>query len=150
MYIVNPNRVSMEANNFAVIDLTGGEDAGYEVGDIILRTTPDPPRYGSWIRIANGQMLIGVDESNTLFDEASKTGGAADEIIPYHMHSLTAAVTHTGSTTTGYPGHNRSGSKVSGFAAGSARSIVYAGTSGNTVNANYQPFFTCFIYARVA
>ncbi|MDO4486030.1 MAG: hypothetical protein Q4C46_05470 [Bacillota bacterium] len=119
--------------------------------------------------------MVGVDTSQTEFDKVEETGGNPDAIIPYHYHSVSAVSigtsgTHNhqvicsldnGSTQSGsgndYVYKNNSGgsrmlTETSGGHTHSvpAHNTAYAGTSGNTKNANLQPYITVYYWKRTA
>lgn len=116
-----------------------------------------------------GQVPVGYDSSNTLFNAVGKPGGQKDAIVPYHNHSVSAITggipstgsehTHTLSNATGvwrYTGAStnissgsstqRTTSTISVNSSGAhthnfpSHNTNYTPSADNKTNANYQPF----------
>ena len=94
---------------------------------------------------------------------AGDTGGSTDSVVPYHNHANTLTdPTHRHSYTTPSGGNYEptglynSGSPGvysgnTGFAStGITITNAYAGTAGNTLNANLQPFIVVYMWQRTA
>lgn len=123
-------------------------DLIYPVGSIYMSVNSKNPGEiygGTWQRIAKGRAIVGVDEDDSDFSTAKKTGGekthtsTIDE-MPKHSHKIKAS----GSTTGGYVGtlrNNASDGPASGF-------IEEVG--GGKPHNNLQPYFTCYIFVRTA
>ncbi|MDR1072000.1 MAG: hypothetical protein LBL21_05150 [Rickettsiales bacterium] len=123
-------------------------EAMYPVGAIYLSTSSTNPAtlfgFGTWERFGQGRALVGVNESETEFSSASKTGGAK-------THTLTIAE---------MPSHNHgSGFQTGNFPNGlggisSTTAATYFGTfpyqgSGGAHN-NLQPYIAVYIWRRVS
>lgn len=120
----------------------------YPVGSIymsIISKNPGEIYGGIWQRIAKGRAIVGVDEDDSDFSTAEKTGGEKEHTLtinemPKHSHKIKAS----GSTTGGYAGvlrNNASDGQASGF-------IEEEG--GGQQHNNLQPYFTCYIFVRTA
>lgn len=119
------------------------------IGSIYLSvndTNPSAFFGGKWEQIAQGRTLVGVDTSQTEFNTVKKTGGEKTHILtvnemPQHKHYNTRwggdvgawAVMGSNGTGTGSDYDNQTG--LSG---------------GNQPHNNLQPYFTCYIWCRVA
>ena len=122
----------------------------YPVGSIYISiTNTNPSTYlgGTWTAFGTGRTLVGYNSGNTLFDTPEKAGGNADLIIPYHNHSQISILgANTGGTAVAWGLVNSPTATTAMLGANHPTS--YAGTSGNTVNANYQPYITVYMWKR--
>lgn len=150
------------------------------VGMIIHSTTLDTETkviaiYSgtTWIQ-HSGYFLRGAS-SNVVANNAQKTGGNDNAIVPYHNHTTASsgtctitssgAHTHSYSTVAAYgPASPSSSSTRATPATGSISSsgahthtvpnhthtINYAGTNGNTTNANIPNYKSVYIWERTA
>lgn len=95
--------------------------AAYPINSIYLSISPTNPHdifgFGTWERIANGQYLIGIQDSNPWFDTVGSTGSNGNSGNWNHTHSY--AHTH------GVPGKAHTHGYGGYYAA-----ISFAGTSG--------------------
>ena len=84
--------------------------AAWPIGSVYMSvndTNPGSLIGGSWVRIANGRMLVGVDESDTDFNDSEKTGGSKALQQHNHTASTSAAGNHSHSgSTNGAGNHN--------------------------------------------
>lgn len=132
---------------------------------------------GTWVKDSAGRVTVAIDTSNTALDTIGKTGGNTNAIIPYHNHGFTnptiassGAHVHTlnlrnagtsgnratNNVTYGASGHDyqnsnpfvSSGSHSHTYSA--SGSVGYAGTNGNTINANLQPYIVVNRWHRTA
>lgn len=98
----------------------------------------------------SGRVPVGRDANDTDFDDVGNNGGTKDAIVPYHNHTQAG---HSHSTSPQlYRVENRFGSGTrnaagtySGYGAAvntdtRTPTINYAGTSGNEIGANLQPY----------
>lgn len=97
-----------------------------------------------------GKVPVGYDVNDTDFDTVGNSGGTKDAIVPYHTHTQSS---HSHATSPQlYRVENRFGSgsrnaagTYSGYGAAvntdsKQPAIQYAGTQGNEVGANLQPY----------
>ena len=126
----------------------------YPTGSIYLSVNNINPSQwfgGTWEQIAKGRTLVGVDTSDTDFNTVKKTGGAKTHILsinemPGHSHNNPCAVTYNGSAAM-----NRSlFATNSDFWTKSDPNNATASTGGGQAHNNLQPYFTCYIWCRVA
>lgn len=75
----------------------GGGQA-FAVGGVYISMVATNPAtllgYGTWVQIAAGRVLVGVDPGQVEFDTVRKTGGAkthtiAESELPAHSHAVT-------------------------------------------------------------
>lgn len=119
----------------------------YPVGSIymsIISKNPGEIYGGIWQRIAKGRAIVGVDEDDSDFSTAEKTGGEKEHTLtiaemPKHRHDMNYGDSLGGNGT----GYAYSGTIGSGPAA-----MLYAG--GSQAHNNLQPYFTCYIFVRTA
>lgn len=122
----------------------------FPVGTVTLRIDNTDPTIlygGTWVRIAKGRALIGVDEDDTDFSEAAKTGGAKT-----HTQTVSEMPAHTHYV----PNYNANGYDQPTGAA------TYGGTKGynaaiSTLSAGdgqamdiMNPYFTVYVWMRTA
>ena len=90
---------------------------------------------------------------------AGDTGGSTDGIVPYHRHTNTLTdPSHSHSYTTPLGPYTLSGSGGTGSNPGTTGGALtgititnaYAGTPGNTTNANMQPYIVVYMWQRTA
>lgn len=129
------------------------------MGHVIATVNPDYDpnklfKTHTWERFAKGQTLVGVNESDTAFNTAGKTGGekthtlTVDE-MPSHSHSLRYGTGNMsdylgGSTNTyglTYPGL--------GTIVGSYPNVA-TNVGGGSAHNNLQPYVTVYYWKRTA
>lgn len=165
-------------NGAGFLDKTGILNLFYPVGSYYETsdTTFDPNNSwgGTWSLEAEGFVHIGAGANYT----AGDTGGSADAIIPYHNHSVSAVTAGiTGgshshnqqgwyglkSASSGTAKECRARTKISTDPSEAGTNIAsththdlpahntnYAGTSGNAVGANMQPYIVVNRWHRTA
>lgn len=123
----------------------------YPIGSIYLSITDiNPSKWfgGTWEQIAQGRTLIGVDTNDSDFNTVKKIGGEK-------KHKLTINEMPSHSHTKNSVGWTGSG----GFWVGSGtyttldfdKDTGLTGyTGGNQAHNNLQPYFTCYIWCRIA
>ena len=133
----------------------------YPIGAIYLsvdNTNPSKLFGGTWEQIAKGRTLVGVDTNDTDFNTVKKTGGS--KYLQQHRHYLwNDGVTNVNWDISTYP------DKVSAyFATSGATDLPYSirgsaksearyrrsGEAGTGNSGNLQPYFTCYIWCRMA
>ena len=123
--------------------------AAYPVGSIYMSvnsTSPNSLFGGTWARFANGRCLVGVNESDTDFSSAQKTGGEKEHSLtidemPSHNHKIKL---YESSVDTNVGNIMRSKSTTSTVNGVSER------TGGNSAHNNLQPYITVYIWRRIA
>jgi hypothetical protein len=84
---------------------SGGALAAWPVGSVFISVVPTDPATllggGTWVRIAEGRMLVGQSAGDPAFDTVEETGGAksvtlTEAMLPVHDHSMTHG--HTASS----------------------------------------------------
>ena len=116
--------------------------APFKVGGVYVSVDSTNPAttlgYGTWVEIAQGETLVGVDTGDTDFNTVEKTGGSK-------THTLTVAE---------MPAHTHTYDKQSG--AGSGFSVAANGTAstntgstgGDGSHNNVQPYLTVYFWKR--
>ena len=150
----------------------------YPVGSIYLSvndTNPSKWFGGTWVQIAKGRTLVGVDTNDTDFNTVQKTGGS--KATEKHSHTrgtmeikgtfrfnddndnagIDAPVSGTGAIS-GVNGSG-SGSGVAGTSWNVAKGFDFKASNnwtgatsefGTGNSGNLQPYFTCYIWCRTA
>lgn len=103
----------------------------YPIGSIFLSvndTNPSTWFGGSWEQIAKGRTLVGVNKNDTDFNTVQKTGGSKTNS---HRHVVGEPITTTDKT----PGEG----------------VVSEGNFTGVADISLlQPYFTCYIWCRIA
>jgi hypothetical protein len=123
--------------------------------------------FGTWERIAEGRVVVGVDSADTDFDTAEETGGEKTHTL---TESEMPSHNHSGSTSADGE-HTHSFYYVSGDGSGSTGGIDYetrtnkstittssngehfhtiSSSGGGSAHNNLQPYITAYIWKRVA
>ena len=124
------------------------------VGTIITTTnSANPSTYigGTWERFANGRVLVGVDEADTDFSNAEKTGGEKKhqltvEEMPSHSHPIS----RYNPSGTGFDATQRKLAAAPVNASGVAGGVDTNPVGGNIAHNNLQPFVTVYFWKRTA
>lgn len=137
----------------------------WPVGSVFISITPDNPAellgFGTWVGIASGRMLVGVDPGDPDFDSSEKIGGEkevvlTEEQIPEHNHEqlphnhvLTGGITDD--TSAPYLGPDAAKSANSPFSAGILPALAEnLPAGGGQPHNNLPPYFTVYIFKREA
>lgn len=140
---------SITAQNSSTIDF----DTIYPVGSVYLsvnNTNPSTYFGGTWEQIAQGKTLVGVDLSDSDFNESRKTGGEKRHTLsisemPNHTHSL-----YSENDAGPYTSYNGNRLPVLGDTNKTWTYVIPINyTGGNQSHNNLQPYFTCYIWTRV-
>ncbi|OHX26867.1 hypothetical protein BKX95_07995 [Streptococcus iniae] len=126
----------------------------YPIGSIFISTSsanPSTTMGGTWVRYAQGQTIVGVNENDSDFNTVGKTGGAKTHTLtvnelPAHQHDV--------NTEAGTAG-NASGWQNVGSVMRSAQTSYTQGVKTNSVGGgqahnNMQPYITTYIWLRTA
>lgn len=143
----------------------------YETSDSTFN--PNNAWGGTWVQETEGQVHVSAGSNYAVSGALSNTsdGGSKDAIIPYHRHSVSKvsdAITggsHFHTTYREKVAANGTGRLIPGASATSegvntnskththdlpAHNTNYAGTDGNTNNANMQPYIVVYRWHRTA
>ena len=101
--------------------LTSSSSSKYSVGDIVYMDTDNNPTYvygGTWVRTAQGRVLVGVNTDDSDFQKTMLLGGEKTHTLttsemPSHYH--TGTVSSAGSHNHGYSYNGTNGYGVSVF-----------------------------------
>lgn len=145
--------------NNAVLE---GKKSLYPVNSIYLSLNSTNPAdvfgFGTWVQIAQGRSLVGVDTEDEDFEYASKIGGSKT-----HNHASGDLVADIGAVDSnlGSIGYNATGATKNNYNRGITGSAIgdidskkanHATTvSGNTSNSSsLQPYYCIYIFKRTA
>lgn len=131
-------------------------DMIYPVGSIFISTSsanPSTTMGGTWVRYAQGQTIVGVNENDSDFNTAGKTGGAKTHTLtiaemPRHDHNVSNdnnALLLAESSTKAYA--------IAGAGSGSKGWPWQKGVQaegGNQPHNNLQPYVTVYMWRRTA
>ena len=125
---------------------SGSALSAYPVGSIYISvnaTNPGTIFGGTWEAWGTGRMPVGVDTSQTEFNDVEKTGGEKTHTLtisemPKHRHDV---LIHASSVFS-------SGTNKSGYISGTGKMSDYVG-SGAAHN-NLPPYITCHMWKRTA
>lgn len=139
----------------------------YPVGSIYISVMDvNPTNFfgGTWERFAKGRTLVGVDETQTEFNEVNKTGG--NKNLQSHSHTMNDAGNHIHKTDYGETiavGRWQWQANASTYAANDnqngylLRGMGYAGNHKHTINSsgsgnsgNLQPYITVYMWRRIS
>lgn len=126
-------------------------DAVYPVGSIYMSvkaTNPGTLFGGTWVAIAQGRCLVGVNTSDNDFKTPEKTGGEK-------THKLTVAEmpSHSHKYINGQTGSLSWADGGIWIGDGTYTTVNFSdisSTGGNQSHNNLQPYFTCYIWKRTA
>lgn len=136
-----------------IIAPTVATDKAWPVGSVFIHTTNVNPAtllgVGTWVRYANGRVLVGVDENQAEFDSVGETGGAKTHTltlteIPNHSHPQYVTA-NTGGTGVRRD-YNETGTGYSAYPQG----ITTGGAGGGEPHNNLQPYITVYMWRRTA
>lgn len=130
----------------------------YPVGSIFLSVIDINPSTwfgGAWEQIAQGRTLVGVDSNDTDFNTVKKTGGSKQLQSHSHLIAGSGATNNTGDLDAKHP--------VAYWTSKGASDLPYSlrnapdgatkgvtSLSGTGSSGNLQPYFTCYIWCRIA
>lgn len=185
--IVIPDEMVSKVGGESKLDPSGGPgptSQAFPVGSVFISVVSTNPAtllgYGTWIAIAAGRTLIGVDDLDADFNAAEKTGGAKTHVLtaaempshthvqnahghvvtdPGHAHVQRHFPTATGASIGNTIDTSMSGTQTnSGLSTASATTGVTVGnatavnqnTGGGGSHNNLQPFLTVYLWKRTA
>ena len=117
----------------------------------ISGTNPSTYLGGTWERFANGRVLVGVDEADTDFSNAEKTGGEKKHLLtveemPSHSHPIS----RYSPSGTGFDQSQRKLAAAPNNGTGVAGGVYTNPVGGNIAHNNLQPFMTVYFWKRTA
>jgi hypothetical protein len=146
--------------------------AAYPVGSVYINASSasNPASifgFGTWVEFGSGQVMVGQNVSDPLFDVLEETGGSKDAVVVSHTHTVQSGGAHNHTTTYGwhcdidYFGNNitaftQPGSGVCGNVSysvgsdGSSHSHTLNATGVSGTNANVQPYIVVKMWKRTA
>lgn len=145
----------------------------FPIGSIYLSVNDTNPSIwfgGIWEQISKGRTLIGVDTNDIDFSTVKKTGGEKNHALtinemPSHKHLIYQDARGNGNkfaVTTSYAdsvgnkiqnlaGANGLVSNLSPNSGDNAKGLINADYEGRgQVHNNMPPYFTCYIWCRIA
>lgn len=119
----------------------------------VVNTNPSQWFGGVWESFGTGRVLVGVDTTQTEFNEVMKTGGSKSVTlninqIPSHYHNMyhTGRLLYwdSGLAGMGYPNYNGATPIQSTWDARTANS------GGGQAHNNLQPYITVYMWRRIS
>ena len=160
-----------ETDSVSAVNLNNSIQALYPVGSVYINasngTNPGTLLgFGTWERIAEGRVVVGVNSTDTDFDTVEKTGGekthqlTVDE-MPSHNHtgatSTDGSHNHTyskyssvGHGIDGTYGSPESGTGTTSTNGSHSHSLNINSTGGSNAHNNLQPYITVYMWKRTA
>ena len=134
----------------------------YPIGSIYMSVADTSPASflgGTWTRFGQGRVLVGVDSTDSSFDEPEEQGGEKVHKLtalelPSHRHSVnigTQTITNDTALVRG-PSGTDSGVTLldSAMITNNNGTLVYTGTRGsNNDHNNLQPYITVYMWKRL-
>lgn len=123
----------------------------YPIGSIYLsvnNTNPSKWFGGTWEQIAKGRTLVGVDTSQTEFNTVKKTGGS--KYTERHTHDSTVLTRANGNANASTWGELQRANVNVGNSESKTNTYSSNGYFGSGNSGNLQPYFTCYIWCRIA
>ncbi len=136
----NMAQAAQEAADSAMATATAGPSASWPVGSLYFSILSTDPAtlfgFGTWVRVAEGKFIVGLDSTDTDFDAAEKTGGAKT-VDASHDHvsgaiTINSESTHTHSIDP--PSTTTSGPSVQNFNEGSGAAVLSNENHTHTVD----------------
>ena len=144
-------------------------EAAYPVGSVYINASvsTNPGTlfgFGSWIAFGTGRVMVGLDSSDSNFNNIGQTGGSKNATLPSHNHTATSNVTDPGHlhglgrTIGGYgPLQFVTGSGVQDYfpntntaTTGISVSTTINSSGTTATDKNLQPYITVFMWKRTA
>ena len=122
----------------------------YPVGSIYLSVNDiNPSKWfgGTWEQIAKGRTLVGVDTSQTEFNTVKKIGGEKEVKLTTGNYAWNNYLTNAPIPEVGGSIIDTGWNSTSAYYGIQAR---YGGTNVNIPHNNLPPYFTCYIWCRIA
>jgi hypothetical protein len=145
------------------------KQALYPVGSIYTNSsvTTNPATllgFGTWTAFGAGRVMVGLNDSDALFDALEETGGSKDATLVSHSHTFSGTTAAVGNHQHGiFGGTFGAGGGGAGFigsststlsSAAGAHDHAYSGTTNtqgsSATNANLQPYITVAMWKRTA
>ena len=146
------------------VQIKGNPVVYYPVGAIYMSvdsTNPSEIFGGTWEAFAQGRVLVGVDTSQTEFNEVEKTGGS--KFLQEHTHTINNAGAHTHNVKALSGSASGSGTCLESFGNGAPKTRTVSGaalsagshthtmsSAGDGDSENLQPYITCYMWKRTA
>lgn len=134
-------------------------DILFPVNSIYLSvSSTNPTNYfgGTWVQIAQGRTLVGVDTSDSDFNAVQKTGGS--KYLQQHYHDVKWGSPDGSGVTISNTGSGAACLNITNvnWAYNEISSDIYTSSNlrtnreGRGDSGNLQPYFTCYIWLRTA
>lgn len=164
------NKLGEKKNILDVIDelILERDEIKHPIGDLIFNMSGTNPKdylgFGTWVLVAAGKFLVGVDKDDTDFDEAGKTGGEkTHKLTSSELPKLTGQAkfrdisisdSNTIISASGILSRNNeswSGSHAAMTTSG--KDTYYYNNlninfGGDVAHNNIPPFYACYVFQR--
>lgn len=125
-------------------------DICYPVGSLYMSVNNTNPKLlfgGEWVRFGKGRVPVSVDENDSDFNEAGKTGGS--KYLQEHSHTGIFSVNNNVERKGGY-GTSSEHTGIISEMGGTAWTSYYTGPAGTGKSGNLQPYIAVYMWQRTA
>jgi hypothetical protein len=143
--------------------IAAAKQALYPVGSIYVNAgvTTNPATllgFGTWVAFGAGQVMVGLNAGDPLFDALEETGGSKDATVVSHTHTATVTdpghahtyVSSSGGELNGVQVTSTASASVSTNSATTGITVANSTTGSSATNANLQPYITVAMWKRTA
>lgn len=124
---------------------------GSIIGNDLKSFNPNTTYPGStWERYAKGKIPVGVNEDDTDFDTAGKTGGAKTVTLSKDHIPKDLSLTVSGKSAVGGSKSTAFGSGTAGYGASGDVGPVTISNAGGQAHNNMPPYITQYMWVRIA
>jgi len=147
---------TLDVNGSLFVNGTNALLLAYPVGAIyisVVNTSPATLFGGTWVAFGVGQVLVGINTSDTIFDVVEETGGAKTSTPSAHTGTAVAnhAAKNTGTPTGGTSGTPSGGGAINDhYHSVSAYTHTVTQPSAHGPMSIVQPYIVVYMWKRTA